>query len=134
MQTSRVCPSLFSVTGGKHCDKKQLKGEKGLFTSAYRLQFVIQKTQSRSSRQEHEAKPQNTATGLPSGLVMLSYLCYTIKSMGLRMVLPTVGWDLLYQIAINEMSPQTHPQAGPDGGNSSVTVSFFPGVSHCQGD
>lgn len=76
--------------------------------------------------QELEAKPQNTAIGLPSGLVMLSYLSYTTKSMCIRMVLPTVGWVLLYQIAINEMSPQTYSQASPNGGNSSVKVYFFP--------
>lgn len=45
------------------------------------------------------------------------------------MVLPTVSWALLHQIAIH-MSLQTCPQASVDGGNSSVKVSLFPGVPH----
>lgn len=91
---------------------------------------MIQEGQSRNSRQELET--ETTECCLLAG--HLAYACSAMllkqpRFTCLRMVLPTVSWALLHQIAIN-MSPQTCPQASADGGNASVKVSLFPGVSH----
>jgi hypothetical protein len=82
------------------------------FTLAYRWQFIIHPSQGRNARQEPEnwnwSKEQREM--LLTGIVSVSSSTTFViqhRYTGIGLVMPTVGWAFLHQLAIKKM-PYRH--------------------------
>lgn len=100
---SNNCPGLFSVTVINTIDNSNLR--KG-FLSPYSLQFIIEGSQSRNSRQELHAETIEKGT------------FYWVASSALL--------SLLYHVAETHLprADTTHSGLGPPTSVSNVTVSY----------
>lgn len=93
------CHCFLSVAVIKHWAKQT--GKDRIYSSCT-FQFIIERSEHRNARQEPEEDSGGMMlTGSLSGL--LRHIFYTARPIFLRMTLSTMGWAILYQLAIKEM-------------------------------